>query len=130
MDPSIIIIIIIIIGIIRNYLFYLSFLHQFPLILLIIRHIPWILMLIFFLYPCWYLKIISTKSMSIWCKDRWLAWKISLCMGQVCPYITLKAFVTKPLKEWGSFYVAFEEEKVTGCGGLCPVFGVTDAAHK
>jgi len=27
--------------------------------------------------------------------------------------ITLKAFVTKPLKEWGSFYVAFEEETNT-----------------
>ena len=27
--------------------------------------------------------------------------------------ITLKAFVIKPLKEWGSFYVAFEEENDT-----------------
>ena len=27
--------------------------------------------------------------------------------------ITLKAFVTKPLKEWGCFFVAFEEEDGT-----------------
>ena len=43
----------------------------------------------------------------------WVERILNSSFTDVYENITLKAFVTKPLKEWGSFYVAFEEETNT-----------------